>query len=124
MPDPRRAATVDVPHALPAADVAAALETAPDHGLTPAEAAQRLQRHGPNALPAPPRRTLAQRLGAQFANALIIFLLAGAAVAGALGHWVDAGVILAVVLTNAIVGVMQEGKAEAGFRNGWFVAKG
>ena len=113
MPDPRRAATVDVPHALPAADVAAALETAPDHGLTPAEAAQRLQRHGPNALPAPPRRTLAQRLGAQFANALIIFLLAGAAVAGALGHWVDAGVILAVVLTNAIVGVMQEGKAEA-----------
>ena len=33
--------------------------------------------------------------------------------AGALGHWVDAGVILAVVLTNAIVGVMQEGKAEA-----------
>ena len=33
--------------------------------------------------------------------------------AGALGHWVDAGVILAVVLTNAIVGVMQDGKAEA-----------
>ena len=81
-------------------------------GLDAAQAAERLARHGPNALPTPPRPHALQRLLAQFNNALILFLLGAAVVAGALGHWVDAGVILGVVLVNAIVGFVQEGKAE------------
>lgn len=104
---------LSAPHALPAADVLAALGSDEATGLHPEEAARRLAAHGPNALPEPPRRSLAQRLAAQFANALIVFLLAGAVVAALVGHWVDAGVIVAVVLVNAVVGVLQEGKAEA-----------
>jgi magnesium-transporting ATPase (P-type) len=52
------------------------------------------------------------RFLAQFHNALIYFLLAAAVAATLLGHYVDAAVILAVVLVNAIVGFVQEGKAE------------
>ncbi len=49
----------------------------------------------------------------QFHNVLIYVLLGAAVVTGALQHWVDTGVILAVVLANAIIGFVQEGKAEA-----------
>ncbi|MDO5288071.1 MAG: HAD-IC family P-type ATPase [Pseudomonadota bacterium] len=115
MPDPSPPASASAPvpaHALPAPDVLAALGSS-EAGLSPDEAARRLAAHGPNALPEPPRRSLAQRFAAQFANALIVFLLISAVVAALVGHWVDAGVIVAVVLVNAIVGVLQEGKAEA-----------
>ena len=50
---------------------------------------------------------------AQFHNVLIYVLLGAAVVTGALQHWVDTGVILAVVLANAVIGFLQEGKAEA-----------
>jgi magnesium-transporting ATPase (P-type) len=81
-------------------------------GLTAGEAAERLRRHGRNELPPPPPRHPLLRFLAQFNNALIYVLLAGAAVAWALGHNVDAAVIIAVVVVNAIVGFVQEGKAE------------
>ncbi|MDR2154991.1 MAG: HAD-IC family P-type ATPase [Burkholderiaceae bacterium] len=101
------------PHALTSAEVVAAQRTDVHQGLSADEADRRLAEHGPNALPQPPRRHWLQRFGAQFANALIIFLLAAAAVAAALGHWIDACVIVTVVLVNAVVGMLQEGKAEA-----------
>ena len=82
------------------------------NGLAHAEAAQRLLQHGPNTLPAPARIHPLRRLLAQFNNALILFLLAAAVVAAVLGHGVDAGVIMGVVLVNAIVGFVQEGRAE------------
>jgi magnesium-transporting ATPase (P-type) len=98
-------------HALPASEVLAKLESSAQ-GLTSAQAAERLARHGPNALPeAKPRHPLA-RFAAQFNNALIYFLLAAALGAAILGHAIDAGAIFAVVLVNAIVGFIQEGKAE------------
>jgi calcium-translocating P-type ATPase len=53
------------------------------------------------------------RFLAQFHNVLIYVLLGAAVVTGALQHWVDTGVILAVVLANAVIGYLQEGKAEA-----------
>jgi magnesium-transporting ATPase (P-type) len=81
-------------------------------GLAPEEAARRLAQHGPNALPEPARVGPWRRLLAQFSNALILFLLSAAVVAATLGQWVDAGVIVAVVLVNAVVGFVQEGKAE------------
>ncbi len=82
-------------------------------GLTAAEAARRLAAHGPNRLPEPRTRGPLLRFLTQFHNVLIYVLLGAAAVTAALQHWVDTGVILAVVLANAAIGFVQEGKAEA-----------
>src|SRR3546814_12903617 len=81
-------------------------------GLSHSEAAARLTAHGPNALPTSTVAHPVLRFLAQFNNALIYFLLAAAFAAAMLGHMVDALVIAAVVLVNAIVGFVQEGKAE------------
>jgi magnesium-transporting ATPase (P-type) len=98
-------------HARTTQAVLTELDTGP-HGLEPAEAEQRLQRYGPNALPqARPRSTLA-RLLAQFHNLLIYVLLVSGMLAAAIGHATDALVIAAVVVVNAIVGFIQEGRAE------------
>jgi calcium-translocating P-type ATPase len=99
-------------HARPAAEALERLQ-APAHGLTGEEAQRRLAAHGPNELPPAERRHPLARLLAQFNNALIYFLLAAALGAAVLGHFVDAAVILAVVALNALVGFLQEGKAEA-----------
>lgn len=98
-------------HALPADVIAERLGTSED-GLGPDEAKRRLERYGPNQLPAPPPRHPLWRFLAQFNNTLIYFLLSAAAVAAIIGHAVDAGVIVGVVLVNAIVGFIQEGRAE------------
>lgn len=81
-------------------------------GLTQAEAASRLAVHGPNSLPPAPAPHPLARFLAQFHNTLIYALLAAAVAAAWLGHGLDAAVIGAVVLVNAIVGFVQEGKAE------------
>jgi magnesium-transporting ATPase (P-type) len=99
-------------HAMPAEAALERLDTAPQ-GLSAAEAAARLARHGPNRLPEPPRRGALARFLDQFRNLLIYVLLGSSAISAALGHWLDAAVILAVVLLNGIVGFIQEGRAEA-----------
>jgi magnesium-transporting ATPase (P-type) len=81
-------------------------------GLSPEEAAERLQKNGPNRLPEPPRRSALVRFLLQFHNILIYVLLAAAAVTALLDHHIDTLVILAVVIANAIIGFIQEGKAE------------
>ncbi len=81
-------------------------------GLSAEEAARRLAEHGPNRLPEPPKRNPVLRFLAHFHNVLIYVLLASSVVTAALGHWVDTGVILAVVIVNAIIGFVQEGRAE------------
>src|SRR5271163_2638217 len=81
-------------------------------GLTSAEAARRLEADGPNRLPAGKRRSLAARLFAQVNNLLIYVLLASAVIAILLRHGVDAAVILFVVVVNATIGFIQEGRAE------------
>ena len=100
------------PHATPAADCLANLATTPD-GLTATEAARRLVKHGPNRLPEVRSRGQMVRFLLQFHNVLIYVLIGAAVVTGALQHWVDTSVILAVVLANAVIGFIQEGKAEA-----------
>ena len=97
---------------MPASDAMAALAATP-HGLTAAEAAGRLAAHGPNRLPAAPRRSVALRLFLQIHNLLIYVLLGSALIAALIGHGVDALVILAVVVVNAVIGFVQEGRAEA-----------
>src|SRR5690606_17013258 len=69
--------------------------------------------HGRNELPEAKRRSPLRRFLAQFNNTIIHFLLVAAVAASVLGHVVDAAVILAVVIVNAVVGFVQEGKAEA-----------
>ena len=98
-------------HAIEHEQALAALGARPS-GLSTEEAESRLTVYGPNALPeAPPRHPLLRFLS-QFNNALVYFLLAAAMGAAALGHGIDAIVIAAVILVNAFVGFIQEGKAE------------
>jgi magnesium-transporting ATPase (P-type) len=101
----------DAWHATPAGDVLAALGSDARQGLAAQEAAQRLAREGPNRLPAPARRSTAARLLAQFDNLLIHVLLGAALVTALLGAWLDTAVIAAVVVINAVIGFIQEGKA-------------
>jgi magnesium-transporting ATPase (P-type) len=98
-------------HAMDAEAVLARLRSA-STGLTAGEARERLSRHGPNRLSPPRKRGPLVRFGSQFRNVLIYVLLGAAALTAVLGHMVDAGVIAAVVLVNAFIGFIQEGKAE------------
>lgn len=97
---------------------ATGLETAYDAleasgtGLKDTEAAKRLKIHGPNQLPMSPPDGPLKRFARQFRNLLIYVLIAAAVVTAALGHIVDTVVILAVVFVNAIIGYVQEGRAE------------
>jgi Ca2+-transporting ATPase len=94
------------------AAVAAALTTQPDRGLSVGEAAARLEKFGPNALPRPARRSLGMVFLRQFASPLIYVLFFAAVIALVMGHHNDGFVILVVVLINALVGTVQEGRAE------------
>jgi magnesium-transporting ATPase (P-type) len=80
-------------------------------GLDPQEAARRFQRHGPNALPDAPPTPFWKRIIHQFQNVLIYVLLVAAALSTLLGHTADALVILGVCVINALIGLIQEGKA-------------
>ena len=85
-------------------------------GLTSAQVKERLEKYGPNALQAGEKTTILQKFINQFKDFMIIVLLA-AAVISFFAHEgapdpTDAIVILAVVILNAIVGVIQESKAE------------
>ncbi|WP_372893155.1 HAD-IC family P-type ATPase [Rhodosalinus sp.] len=111
-PRPETAAPDAPPwHAREAEEAANRLATGAE-GLSEAEAERRLSETGPNRLPEPPRAGPVRRFLRQFQNLLIYVLLAAAAVTAALGHPVDTGVILAVVLVNAVIGFVQEGRAE------------
>jgi Ca2+-transporting ATPase len=81
-------------------------------GLGDEEAAARLAQYGPNALQERPRPSFWQLLLSQFNNFLILILLASAVISFALGEYLDAGAIMAIVILNAVLGVMQESKAE------------
>jgi len=98
-------------HAQPPEAVLAALSAQPE-GLSQAEADRRLQRHGPNRLAESAPVSAWMRLLRQFNNTLLIVLMLAAAVTGWMGHWVDTAVIAAVVVLNAVIGFVQEGKAE------------
>ncbi|MFM1816730.1 MAG: hypothetical protein RLZ98_3425 [Pseudomonadota bacterium] len=98
-------------HAMSAAAVLDATH-ATDKGLSANEAARRLEAYGANRLPEAPPRNPFMRFLAQFHNVLIYVLLASAAVTAALAHVVDTIVILAVVVVNALIGFIQEGRAE------------
>jgi len=81
-------------------------------GLKIDEVPGRLKQYGPNRLSPPKKRSTFERFAAQFRNVLIYVLLSAGVFTAFLGHWIDAGVIIGVVLINAVIGFVQEGKAE------------
>jgi magnesium-transporting ATPase (P-type) len=99
-------------HTLAADDAVARLGSDRHHGLSSNEAHARLKQYGRNRLPRPPKRSAFIRFLLQFHNILIYVMLAAAGTTAMLGDWVDTGVLLAAVVVNAIIGFIQEGKAE------------
>ncbi|GAB4362434.1 MAG: cation-transporting P-type ATPase [Oricola sp.] len=97
-----------------ATDVEACLETLQTTagGLSAEQAAARREAHGPNRLPSAPGRSATLRFLSHFHNILIYVLLGSAAITLALQHYFDTAVILTVVIANAVIGFIQEGKAE------------
>jgi Ca2+-transporting ATPase len=93
-------------------DLIERLGVEPKQGLTRERAAQLLEQVGPNALKEKRKQTLAEKLINQFKDVMVLILVAASLVSAVLGEYVDAGVILAIVIVNAILGVVQEGRAE------------
>lgn len=83
-----------------------------DEGLSQEEAASRLDSFGPNRLKPPTKQNLIIRFLLHFNDVLIYILLGAAVVTVLLDHWIDTWVIVGVVVINAIIGFVQEGKAE------------
>ncbi len=100
------------PHNLNEKQIFAAYSTSRD-GLTANEAAQRLASHGANVLKEGSKKTLASIIISQFKNLMILVLLAAAVVSAFLGEVPDAVIIFAVILLNAVMGTIQEARAEA-----------
>ena len=100
-------------HALSADDALRHHDVGIEFGLAEAEAAARLQRHGPNRLREQPGRSALMRFLSQMKEPLVLVLIGAGIVTAGLGEWVDSSVILGVVIINAVIGYLQEGKAEA-----------
>src|SRR5215471_16112047 len=99
-------------HALTTDEVQNRLGTSSEAGLDAAEASSRLQQYGPNRLPEGKKRGPLLRFLSQLNNILIYVLLAAGFVKLMLGLWVDSAIILGVVIINALLGFIQEGRAE------------
>ena len=98
-------------HNLDSDEVLQRLETSAK-GLTTAEAKKRLVEYGPNAIPEKRRRSLLVMLFGQFTDFMIIVLLLAALISGFIGELQDTIAILVIVLLNAIIGAVQEFRAE------------
>ena len=92
--------------------VVEALETDATVGLATAEAKTRLSQYGPNELAERPRPGFWQLLLGQFRNFVVIILIVSAIISLLLGEVVEASAIMAIVVLNAVLGVVQESKAE------------
>jgi Ca2+-transporting ATPase len=99
-------------HALEAGEILEQLDTPAEDGLTSEEANRRLAEYGPNQLREAPPITFWQMLWEQFNNFVVILLIVACLISAALGEYVEAAAILAIVVLNATLGVIQERRAE------------
>ncbi|RCJ17708.1 carbonate dehydratase [Nostoc sp. ATCC 43529] len=99
-------------HELPVLEVSQAFNSNPDRGLTSAEVSKRIEEFGSNELTAKPGKPGWLRFLLQFNQALLYILLIAGIIKALLGSWTNAAVIWAVTLINAIIGFVQESKAE------------
>lgn len=88
------------------------LETNEQHGLTDEIVNERLKQYGFNELATKRKRTLWQRIFAQINDVLVYVLIIAALISAFVGEWADASIIALVVILNAVIGVVQESKAE------------
>lgn len=100
-------------HTLPVKEVYDRLATTELTGLRGSLAKSRLEEQGPNQLIAGEKKTVLSIFLAQFTDMMIWVLIGAAVISGLVGEWTDASIILVVVLLNAILGTVQESKAEA-----------
>ena len=98
-------------HSLAMDDVVSRLN-APPTGLSSAEVEKRLQQYGPNELKEKPRPSFFQLVLVQLNNFIVILLIIASIVSALLGDYIEAGVIMLIVVLNAALGVVQESKAE------------
>jgi calcium-translocating P-type ATPase len=99
-------------HAMSVDEASKRLGTHSEKGLAAADAAKRLQKYGPNRLPEGKKRGPFMRFLSQFNNILVYVLLGAGFTKLMLNLWVDAAIIFGVVILNALLGYIQEGKAE------------
>ncbi len=99
-------------HALDSEDVLVRLGAHGQTGLSSDEAARRLAQYGRNELQEKPRPGFLQLVLAQLNNFVIILLIVAAVISALLGDWMEAGAILLIVVLNAVLGVVQESRAE------------
>jgi len=88
------------------------LDVSLENGLSSSEVSVRTEKYGPNQLQEAPKRTFLEMVIDQLKSFVIILLLVAAAISGILGEWVDAIAILLIVVLNAVMGVVQESRAE------------
>jgi Ca2+-transporting ATPase len=100
-------------HSLPALDIAARLAADLQLGLSSTETARRQAVYGPNELRETPPPTFWARLLDQFKSFVVLILIAASLLSIILGDYVEAAAIMAIVLLNAVLGVVQESRAEA-----------
>ncbi len=99
-------------HAIAADEVARRLDSNSQKGLDAAEAKRRLETYGPNRLPESSKQGPLMRFLLQFKNVLVYVLLGAGFIKAMMGLWLDASVILGVVILNGLLGFIQEGRAE------------
>ncbi len=83
-----------------------------DNGLTSDEAKKRLEQYGPNQLKESPRPTFLHMLWEQLNNFVVILLIIASVISALLGDYVEAAAIMAIVVLNAVLGIVQERRAE------------
>lgn len=104
-------------HAQASSAVLQTLGVDPHQGLTSEEASARLKKYGFNALPELPPVPLWKRLLEQLKSFVVLILIGAAVISLALGDWIEAGAIIAIVVLNAFIGALQESRAEQALRS-------
>ncbi|GAO30808.1 cation-translocating P-type ATPase [Geofilum rubicundum] len=99
-------------HTMSAEEVLESLSSDIEKGLSDNEVQKRTEKYGPNEIPKGKKRSWLSRLLMQFHNVLIYVLMGAAVITALMEHWIDTWVIVAVVIINALIGFIQEGKAE------------
>lgn len=99
-------------HALDLNDVLEKLITCAHAGLSSGEAESRLEQHGFNQLTEAPRPSFLIMVLEQLKSFVVLLLIAASIISAILGEWVDATAIIAIVILNTVLGVIQESRAE------------